>query len=228
MSKIILTGGSGYIGQHIAADLHNRGHRVVVTDISSDGVDMLDEANVEEFFREHESDYLVNMFGYNHHIGREESPATNFMEIDADELSTFNDINVKATFIACRAFMKCNDKNIGIINTASLYGLRAPKAPLYNDQKHVGYVTSKHAVIGLTKYIATHFAPRVRTNVICPGGVWNSSVDPEFVDRYNDHVPMGRMAKREDLCGIINLLCSDESSYINGAVIPIDGGWTAW
>ncbi|MBM3911046.1 MAG: SDR family oxidoreductase, partial [Thaumarchaeota archaeon] len=79
----------------------------------------------------------------------------------------------------------------------------------------------------LTKFLATHLAPKIRVNCVAPGGA-QSSQDQNFIDKYSALTPMQRMMKKNELNGIIDLLCSQDSSYITGTTIVVDGGWTTW
>ena len=228
MQSVIITGSSGLIGSVVCGYMRERGFNVIETDLST-GVDLSDEDQVKEFFKENSASSLVNLFGLNHHMDKNSASATDFFNVKKSDLDEYHNINVSSLFSVCREFIKENKGEISIINFSSLYGIRSPKRSIYpSTVKHVGYVTSKHAVVGLTKYIATHFSPRVTANTICPGGVDNEYMDPEFRERYCEHTPMSRMASARDVCGIVELLCTSGGKYINGAVIPVDGGWTAW
>ena len=95
-----------------------------------------------------------------------------------------------------------------------------------NEEKHIGYTITKHGVIGLTRHLATHLAP-TRVNTLVPGGVLNNQGE-KFIVEYSKNVPLQRMMNVSELIGIVNLMCSEESSYMTGAAIPVDGGWTTW
>ena len=124
-----------------------------------------------------------------------------------------------------------------IVNISSDLGLIAPDQRLYkklglpDDQqpvKPVTYSVVKSGLIGLTRYLATYWAEKgVRCNVLCPGGIENNQ-DPTFLKEVSARIPMGRLARADEYQGALLFLLSEASSYMNGAVISIDGGRTAW
>jgi len=123
-----------------------------------------------------------------------------------------------------------------IVQTASIYGVAAPDQRIYEGSEYNGkpintpavYSASKAGLIGLTQYLATYWGDRgVRVNTLTPGGV-ASGQNETFTRRYSARVPMGRMAKIDDLVGALVFLASDASSYVTGQNIVIDGGLTAW
>ena len=124
-----------------------------------------------------------------------------------------------------------------ILNIASDLALIGPDQRLYEKQglpshqqpkKPVSYSVVKSGLLGLTRYLATYWADRgVRANALCPGGVENNP-PAEFLQRIGKLIPMGRMARVDEYQGAVAFLCSDASAYMNGAVISMDGGRTAW
>jgi len=122
-----------------------------------------------------------------------------------------------------------------IINIGSLYAGVSPDARFYEHLqsdppflKPPAYGASKAAVVNLTKYLATHWAPYgVRVNALSPGGVLGGQ-DEEFKRKFCHRVPLGRMATASDLCGPLLFLASQASSYVTGIDLVVDGGFTAW
>ena len=86
---------------------------------------------------------------------------------------------------------------------------------------------SKGGTIALTKYLASFFAEyNVRVNAIASGGIYNNQED-NFLQNYSKRVPLKRMASEKDISNMIEFLISDNSAYVTGTVIPVDGGWSA-
>jgi NAD(P)-dependent dehydrogenase (short-subunit alcohol dehydrogenase family) len=146
-------------------------------------------------------------------------------------------VNVLGVFLCCQEFLsslKASGRG-AIINIGSLYASVSPDARFYDHLrgdppflKPPMYGASKAAVVNLTKYLATHLGPYgVRVNALSPGGVAGGQ-DAEFVRKYCQRVPLGRMATLEDLAGPLVFLASDASAYVTGIELRVDGGFTAW
>jgi NAD(P)-dependent dehydrogenase (short-subunit alcohol dehydrogenase family) len=118
-----------------------------------------------------------------------------------------------------------------VVNLSSTYAVVSPNPDLYVGTD-LGcpptYVATKGAVHSLTKYLACYLAKdRIRVNSVTPHGVHNNH-KAAFVSNFSKLSPLGRMSEKEEVAPTILLLLSDKSSYITGANIKIDGGWTAW
>lgn len=124
-----------------------------------------------------------------------------------------------------------------IVNIVSDLGVIAPDQRLYRVEgreaeqqpvKPVTYSVVKHGLIGLTKYLATYWCEQgVRCNALSPGGVYAGQNDV-FVSKLTQLIPLGRMAEADEYRGAIAFLCSDASTYMNGANLVMDGGRSTW
>lgn len=122
-----------------------------------------------------------------------------------------------------------------IINIASMYGVVASYPDAYSDlpiNSPPIYHGLKGGLVHLTRHLAAYWAAdNIRVNAISPGPFPSQSVQdrlPDFIERLEQKVPMGRMGKPHELKGLVVLLASDAGSYITGQNILVDGGWTAW
>lgn len=224
--KIIVTGSEGLIGKAVVEYLEIIGHEVMGYDLPA--VDLCNEIDVKDAFGVFKwpADALINCFALNNHW-QPQSTGDRIMDISLNSFDTYLKTNVTALFSVCREFRRNNPKG-SIVNFSSTYGVGSPRPDMYGDgEKHIAYGVSKAAVIQLTKHLAAHWAPDMRVNCIVPGGVENGQSD-EFKADYSKHTPMGRMARAEEICGLVEFLISDKASYCTGGVYPVDGGWGAW
>jgi NAD(P)-dependent dehydrogenase (short-subunit alcohol dehydrogenase family) len=111
-----------------------------------------------------------------------------------------------------------------IVNCSSGAGLRG-------GPRSSAYYASKHAVLGMTKSVALEYAARgIRVNAVCPGLTMTGIVEtgfaaaPEKLATLGGRVPMGRVGRPDEIARVVAWLCSDESSFMTGAAVPVDGG----
>jgi NAD(P)-dependent dehydrogenase (short-subunit alcohol dehydrogenase family) len=165
----------------------------------------------------------------------ENGPFESYPESSWDKVMT---LNAKGTFLCCQVIggQMAQANGGSIINICSIYGLVSPKQTIYEYRrrqgapfyKPVAYSASKSALLNLTRYLATYWADKqVRVNTLTFGGVFNHQ-DEDFLKGYCAHVPLGRMARADEYNGAIIFLVSEASSYMTGANLIVDGGWTAW
>jgi NAD(P)-dependent dehydrogenase (short-subunit alcohol dehydrogenase family) len=248
----VVTGGMGQLGSVYAAGLAEREMRVAVFDIAvgdvSDGVraydvDVTDRASIEKAAREVEAEWgaphlLVNNAGLD---SPPDAPAEEVGPFETYPESSFDavmDVNVKGAFLCCQVIggAMAREGRGSIVNVSSIYGLLSPVQDLYafrRDEgetfvKPVAYSVSKSALLNLTRYLATYWAKSgVRVNTLTLAGVWNQQ-PAAFLEAYAARVPMGRMLEAGEALGAVVFLASDASSYVTGANLVVDGGWSAW
>lgn len=224
MRRVAVTGACGLLGSTVSSYLKEGGYEVLELDLKL-GHDLTDEDFVTSWFEEHPVDGLVNMFALNDHV-TSDSRNTDFLSVDLDSFSRYMSVNVTALFSVCREFIRNNGVG-SIVNASSIYGEVSPRPSLYGGgEKHPGYGVSKAAVVMLSRHLAVHCAPTVRVNCIMLGGVLNGQPE-DFVARYSQQAPLGRMATPEDVAPLVGFLLSPDSRYMTGALLPVDGGWTA-
>jgi NAD(P)-dependent dehydrogenase (short-subunit alcohol dehydrogenase family) len=245
----VVTGGAGQVGGQIARGLAERGADVAIFDIAeapeADGVrsfvvDVTDRAAVEEV--------TAGLSGVPHVLvnaaaldSPPDAPAEEVGPFEDFPLDSFDEVmrvNVSGTLLPCQVIggrMAAEGRG-SIVNVSSIYGMLSPVQELYDFRrrggetffKPVAYSVSKSALYNLTRYLATYWARSgVRVNTLTLAGVWNHQPQ-EFVDAYTARMPLGRMADVGEVIGPVVFLASDASSYVTGANVVVDGGWSAW
>jgi NAD(P)-dependent dehydrogenase (short-subunit alcohol dehydrogenase family) len=149
-------------------------------------------------------------------------------------------VGLTGAFLCSQIFgraMALDGKGGVILNIASDLSVISPDQRLYRKDgresvlqpvKPVTYSVIKSGLVGLTKYLSTYWVEQgVRCNALSPGGIYNSQ-GKEFVDKLQDLIPMGRMAKVDEYRSTVQYLCSDASSYMNGQNVVVDGGRSVW
>ena len=241
----VVTGGAGRLGREIVRGLEQQGARVAVFDVEADrfAVDVTDRGAIEGAV-----DEVTRVWGTPHVLvnaaaldsppdapPEEVGPVESYPEQSFDEVM---DVNVKGTFLCCQVIgaRMAEEGRGSIVNVSSIYGMLSPVQELYDFRrregetffKPVAYSVSKSALYNLTRYLATYWAKQgVRVNTLTLAGVWDEQPQ-EFVDAYTARMPLGRMADVEEVVGPVVFLASDASSYMTGANVVVDGGWSAW
>ena len=147
-----------------------------------------------------------------------------------DEFDRIMAINVRGVFLGTK-YVGIAMKETGgnIVNTSSISGFGG-------GGKIIGYNASKHAVNGITRTAAIHLAPfGIRVNAVCPSPTDTGMVDelaetmspddPEgFKKQFVSRNPLGRICEPEEVAAVVSFVVSDDASYVNGALVPVDGG----
>ena len=141
------------------------------------------------------------------------------------------DNHLNGYFLCCKhvlGIMKLQNKGT-LVNLASIYGFLGPDFTVYEGTdivNPIGYSAIKGGIINLTRYLASYYGPNnVRVNSVSPGGIFDNQ-DPVFVEKYIHKTPMKRMGNPDDISPVIRFLMSEDSKYITGQNIVVDGGWS--
>jgi NAD(P)-dependent dehydrogenase (short-subunit alcohol dehydrogenase family) len=253
----LVTGGAGILGRHFCEALAGAGANVAVVDLLEQGAtemaaaigptaagfacNVADPASVKAcvaavMARFGRIDVLVNNAATK--TGDVRDFFAPFEDYSLDTWREVMSVNIDGMFLMAQAVGREMVAAGGgrIVQTASIYGLVAPDGRLYEGSDYLGgpintpavYSASKAAVVGLTRWLSTYWADKgVRVNCLAPGGV-SSGQNSVFGDKYSARVPLGRMARAEEMTAPLLFLASEASSYVTGQVLAVDGGWTAW
>jgi NAD(P)-dependent dehydrogenase (short-subunit alcohol dehydrogenase family) len=238
--KALVTGGASGIGAATCRALTAAGAQVTIADIDQPAaealsrelpgasvliLDITDEAAVQAAFGQIAAlDILVNNAGIGLVGGVEQTDLADFERLFR--------VNVQGMFLVTRVAMPLLLASRGsMVNIGSVAGLVGVK-------KRFAYCATKGAVIAMTRQLAVDYPTEIRANCICPG-----TVDTPFVEAYlekyhrhekekvraelNQRQPVGRLGRPEEIANMVLYLCSTEAEFVNGAVMAIDGGWTA-
>ncbi len=251
--QILITGATGYLGSQLALGLAELGATIhvnsrtletckrLVRNLESNGFsavlapfDVTNEEEVNEYVKSlSQLDVLIN----NSYAGVGGTVSTASMNdyiysYKSSVVASANLIKVLEPQLS-EAVVRAGDASI--INVASMYGMVAPDPRIYDTEEVTNppfYGAAKAALIQLTKYAACELAPKnIRVNCVSPGPFPSKTVQtelPDLLEKIVSKVPLGRIGLPHELVGPIAFLASDASSYVTGANIPVDGGWTCW
>lgn len=236
----LVTGGASGIGESTARTFAEAGANVLIVDLNESRAkelagslpkaeahrcDITNEGEVNDLFQGiSRLDILVNNAGIGLVGGIEETELADFQRLFR--------VNVEGTFLVTRAALpKLIAAHGSIVNIGSVAGLVGVK-------RRFAYCGTKGAIVALTRQLAVDYPTQIRVNCIAPG-----TVDTPFVEGYlekyhkhekdkirtelNQRQPIGRLGRPEEIARLALYLCSPAAEFMNGAVVPIDGGWTA-
>ncbi len=240
-NKIILvTGGSGLIGSEIIRNVQINGGFSVNLDININTNDQLTQINCDITSVESINktiNLVIEKFGkidglVNNAYPRTDDWAAHFENININSWRENIDKQLNSVFILSQkvlVIMK-NQKFGSIVNVASIYGSLGPDFTIYENTDMTmpaAYSAIKGGVINFSRYLSSYFGSyNIRVNCVSPGGIFNNQSNV-FVENYEKKVPMKRMGLPVDIAPSVTFLLSDESSYITGQNLIIDGGWSS-
>ena len=249
-----ITGGAGHLGRAFAHRLASRGVFVAILDKDAAGgtafaaelvrqhggdhrflaADLMEPSSFagvraaieQEFGR---LDYLVNNAAF-----YDDTPGWGvpFAEEGYEAWLKVMRVNLLAPFFLTQALHPLLERSddASIVNIGTMYNVVGPDHGLYEGTamtNPAAYSASKGGLLATTRWLATVLAPKVRVNMVSPGGIARGQ-DAGFVQRYEKKTPLGRMGTEQDVAGMVSLLLSPEGAYITGQHMLVDGGWTAW
>jgi len=253
--NVLLTGATGYLGSSIAWALAKAGARVLVNsrsfekcealtaeiqsaDLFAENAwfDVTDQSAIDAFFLERK-DLSLHCLINNAYAGSGGTIESSFSE-SYEKSYDIGLISTHRLLVAALPGLRQSKSETGdasVINIASMYGVVSPDLRVYDSAEGSNppfYGATKAALIQWTRYAACEFGHEgIRVNAISPGAFPSLSVqkdNPEFINRLEQKVPMGRIGRSDEVCGPIIFLASSASSYVNGVNLCLDGGWTAW
>ena len=245
------------MGHHFAQGLASYGAELALIDLKIDNLEELSKDLFDKYKAKSEiykcdisnenqikktAKKIIQDFGFVNVLvnnAQGQDVCKNFEDITLSEWRKTSSVNEEGLFLLSQAFgrhMSIHDKGGSIINISSIYGIMAPDNRIYKNHRKdfevlpppAAYTYTKSGIVGFSKYLSTYWAEKnVRVNTLTPGGVKNNQ-DPLFEKKYNDRIPLQRMARPEEMVGGLIYLASDASSYITGHNLIIDGGLNAW
>jgi len=252
---ILIVGGLGWLGSEYTIEAAKAGARVIVFDffdindwecrlgeeicskIDYVPFNAYDHDDYQKKIREKIQEYgrinslINNAFDFSGKTGFQQDRNCFEKSIIKDWINCF-DSGIIWTLISTQAILSQKDiKGIKIVNIASMYGVVAPDPDNYkNTQSYMlpQYGIAKAGLINFTKFIASYYGKKnVCANVIVPGAFPKESViTNDFKKNLISKIPLNRLGKPEDLSGLMLFLLSNDSNYITGQSLTVDGGWT--
>lgn len=252
----LVTGATGYLGRSMCHALAKAGAHVIVNarkaapcdalvaelearNLSAEAAvfDVTNADSVAQFIDRRRAETPLHILVNNAASGRGGTmeTVTDRDFADAYEIAVIAAQRLIRGFLPALRAARIQDSDAAIVNIASMYGLVSPDLSNYDSAQGSNppfYGAAKAGLIQLTRYTACEFAPEgIRCNAIAPGPFPKSEVQrdlPEMVTRLVARVPMRRIGQAAEIGGPVVFLASPVASYVTGAVLPVDGGWTAW
>ena len=248
---IVITGGSGFLGSQFVEAFLQFHCNVVVLDVKKNKLLTSFEKNSKNYLylkcditnekklkaclnkivkKFKTIDVLINN-AFNDYVPKKSKKTSFALEkLDPKIWSKDLDVGLTGAFLCTKtfgSFMKKKKRGGNIINVSSDLGIISPDQRIYkkmNFVKPVTYSVIKHGIIGLTKYTATYWAENnIRCNAIAPGGMFNNQ-DRNFLNEISKLIPLKRLGRKNEYNSLLLFLASDQSSYITGSTVVIDGG----
>ena len=237
---IIITGGNGLLGKAMVSRILAEGAFCVNMDINHETNKDLSQVNCDITNQDsinHAIKLVVDTYSridglVNNAYPRTKDWGNKFEDIQFDSWQKNVDMQMNSSFYMCQKVLEQMkiQKSGSVINITSIYGVVGNDFTVYegtDGTSPAAYSAIKGGIINFTRYLASYFGKyNIRTNCVSPGGVFDHQHET-FVTNYEKKVPMQRMGTPEDIAPSVAFLLSDDSKYITGQNIIVDGGWTA-
>ncbi|MGE4348920.1 MAG: SDR family oxidoreductase [Candidatus Berkiella sp.] len=250
----LITGGAGFIGSEVAHLLAQKGVQLVLLDKNQDRsrelarslqsdynipvmtmcYDLLDKETFIKVRNDIQSnfgklDYLVNVAAF---YDDEPGFGCNFEFEGYDAWLKVFQVNAMAPFFLAQSLhsLLLESNAPSIVHVSSIYGTVGPDHSIYEGTEMTNpcsYSVSKAGLNQLTKWLSTVLAPKIRVNTVSPGGIERGQPQ-SFLESYYKKTPLKRMCRSEEVADAILFLLSEQSAYITGHNLMVDGGWTVW
>lgn len=237
---VVVTGGGGLLGGSILAHLKDKGAIGINAELNI--TDDLESGNLKCNITDRESvsevvNRIIKKYGridgwVNNAYPRTDDWGNKFEDIKAASWQKNVDWQMNSVFTCCQLVLKQMQKQRSgsIVNIASIYGVVGPDFTVYDGTQMTmpaAYAAIKGGIVNFTRYLASYYGKyNIRINCISPGGIFDNQ-PAAFVSQYERKVPMQRMGLPVDVAGPVAFLLSEESAYITGHNLMVDGGWTA-
>ncbi|MCZ2484748.1 oxidoreductase [Aquirufa antheringensis] len=235
---IVVTGGNGLLGRQIITTIRENGAIAISVDIKFDQqgeddfvMDITIEKSVKSVVETIVKKYNRIDGWVNNAYPRTNDWGNKFEDILIESWRKNVDMHLNGYFLCCQVVLnQMKKQGFGsLINMSSIYGLIGPDFTIYDGTEMTmpaAYSAIKGGLNNLSRYLASYYGKfQIRVNTISPGGIFDNQPDV-FVKNYNDKVPLKRMGTPKDIVSAVYYLLADESSYVTGHNLVIDGGWT--
>jgi NAD(P)-dependent dehydrogenase (short-subunit alcohol dehydrogenase family) len=252
VGTVVITGGTGKLGRVLVADRLRRGDTVVALGarpevtaelvrqhgnaakskrFSALACDLTAPGSAQSVISKLQQDGLQPSALVHAARSRSHLRASSDGMVARQDFSGELTLNVIACYELTMALaLAAGSRLANVVCIGSQYGVVAPNPAIYDDfqkQSFIHYGVAKAALVHLSRELAVRLAPRIRVNCVSFGGI-EGRADPDFVARYAQLVPMGRMLRDTEISGPVDFLLSEASSGTTGQNLIVDGGWSTW